>query len=344
MKADEVYGKITKRKCFIIAIFVPISFLTFIGNISTGPSNLPISEVFFTLMFPSHGTLGTRVIVWTIRFPMALMGIIVGVALAIAGAEMQTILDNPLASPYTLGISSAAGFGAALALVLGVGVIPIAGAFLVPLNAFIFSMVACIVLLSVSKMKGATRETMVLAGIAVMFLFSSLLALLQYRASQEELQAIVFWLFGSLYRATWLKVGISLGILPIALLFAKWAWKLTALRLGDDAAKSLGIDVERMRVKVLVVVSILTATAVCFVGVIGFIGIVAPHIARILVGEDQRFFLPLSALTGAILLSGASICGKLIMPGAILPVGIVTSLIGVPFFLSLVLTKRREMW
>lgn len=345
MNAKELYAKITWRKYVMLLSLAVTCIVTLIIDVSTGPAQLPISEVFKTIISPGQSDPTTHVIVWVIRLPMALMAISIGAALAVAGAEMQTILDNPLASPYTLGVSAAAGFGAALAMVLGVGVIPYAETVLIPLNAFIFSMLACLLIFSISKIKGVSTETMVLAGIALLFLFNSLLALLQYLASEEELQAVVFWLFGSLLKATWPKLGIVTTVLLITTpLLLMDVWKLTALRLGDEKAKSLGINVERLRLKVFIWISFLAAAAVCFVGTIGFIGLVGPHIARMFVGEDQRFFLPMSAFAGAALLSAASIGSKLIIPGTIFPIGIVTSFIGVPFFLALILLKRRGFW
>jgi len=344
-KAKEIYGEITGRKYALIVLFVAVCVLALIIDIFVGPAWLSIQEVFSAVFLANASDPITHVIVWTIRLPTALMAIAVGAALGIAGAEMQTILDNPLASPYTLGVSAAAGFGAALAIVLGVGIVPYAGEYLVSINAFFFSLLTCLLIYFIGKARRVTAETMVLAGIALLFLFNSLLALLQYIASEEALQAIVFWLFGSLLRTTWPKLAVVAAVLiTVVPLIAKDAWKLTALKLGDEKAKSLGIDVEKLRLKVFIWVSLLTAAAVCFVGTIGFIGLVGPHIARMIVGEDQRFFLPMSALGGAILLSAASIGSKVIIPGAIFPIGIVTSLIGVPFFFSLILTKRRGYW
>lgn len=345
MKARELYAKITWRKYILLVLFTAACMLSLIIDISTGPSQLSIQEVFFEIISPDPSDKTTHVIVWLYRLPIALMAISVGASLAIAGAEMQTILDNPLASPYTLGISAAAGFGAALAMVLGVGMIPYMETVLIPLNAFFFSMLACLLIFFISKIKGVSTETMVLTGIALLFLFNSLLALLQYLATEEQLQEVVFWLFGSLLKTTWPKLGVATAVvLIITPLLLIDAWKLTALRLGDEKAKSLGINVERLRLKVFVWISILAASAVCFVGTIGFIGLVGPHVARMFVGEDQRFFLPMSALAGALLLSVASIGSKIIVPGAIFPIGILTSLIGVPFFLSLILMKRRKFW
>jgi iron complex transport system permease protein len=345
IQAKEIYCEITGRKYILLVLLAVACVFTLIIDILVGPAWLSIREVFSAIFMANSSDPTTHVIVWTIRLPIALMAIVVGATLGIAGAEMQTILDNPLASPYTLGVSAGAGFGAALALVLGVGIVPYAGEYLVSINAFFFSLLTCLLIYFIGKARRVTAETMILAGIALLFLFHSLLALLQYIATEEALQAIVFWLFGNLMKTTWPKLGIVAAVLIIVVpLLAKDAWKLTALRLGDEKAKSLGIDVEKLRLKAFILISLLTAAAVCFVGTIGFIGLVGPHIARMLVGEDQRFFLPMSALGGALLLSAASIGSKVIIPGAVFPIGIVTSLIGVPFFFSLILTKRRGYW
>ncbi len=342
---QAIYGVIERRKYLLILLGVIISVFTLMADISTGPARLSIFKVFATVFFPHKSEASVRVIVWVLRLPIALMAIVVGASLSVAGAEMQTILNNPLASPYTLGIAAGAGFGAALAVVMGVGVIPGGGTVLVPANAFFFSLLTCILIFSLSKLKGFSMESMVLTGIALLFLFHSMLALLEYLASEEELQAVMFWLFGSLMKTTWKKLGVATLILFITLpILLGDSWKLTVLRLGDEKAKSLGINVERLRLKTFVVISLLAASAVCFVGTIGFVGLVGPHIARMLVGEDQRFFLPMSAISGAFLLSVASIGSKVIVPGAVFPIGIITSFIGVPFFLLLVIFKRREFW
>ena len=173
----------------------------------------------------------------------------------------------------------------------------------------------------------------------------ALLSLLQYRASPEALQTIVFWLFGSLARATWPKVGVvALALAVILPVLARDAWPLTALRLGEERARSLGVNVSAVRLRVFASVALLTAVAVSFVGTIGFVGLVAPHVARMLVGEDQRYLLPMSAICGALFLSSASVVSKFVAPGALFPIGIVTSLIGVPCFFALLLRSRRGYW
>ncbi len=344
-RAEELYSLITGRKYVLLFSLVTALVLIFLVDVSVGPAWLSITEILLAIFKPNSVDPTTHVIVWNLRLPIALMAVVVGASLAVAGAEMQTILDNPLASPYTLGVAAAAGFGAALALVLGVGIVPYAEQFIVPINAFFFALLTCLLIYSIAKKARLSAETMVLAGIAILFLFQSSLALLEYIASEVQLQAVVFWLFGSLLKTTWLKLGITAAVLVVAVsVLAKDAWKLTALRLGDEKAKSLGVNVDRLRLKVFIWVAILTGVAVCFVGTIGFVGLVGPHIARMLVGEDQRFFVPASALAGALLVSAASTVSKLVIPGIILPIGIVTAFIGIPFFVWLILRRRRGYW
>ena len=312
-------------------------------DIATGPAFLPVGDVVLSVL----GRGGDRMvdtIVWTIRLPIALMAIAVGAALGLTGALMQTILNNPLASSYTLGIAAGAGFGAALMIVFG-GLLPLAEARAIPLGAFVFAGLAASGVYGVGRMRGATAEVLVLAGVAILFLFQALLALLQFVASPEALQQIVFWLFGSLTKATWPKLAVTAGALALAVpIFVRQAWALTALRLGDDKAASFGVNVRRLRLVTMLTVSLLAAVPVAFVGTIGFVGLVGPHMARMLVGEDQRFFLPASLLCGALLLSTTSILSKVLLPGAILPIGVITALVGIPFFFALIFSNRRPAW
>jgi iron complex transport system permease protein len=178
-------------------------------------------------------------------------------------------------------------------------------------------------------------------GIALLFIFQSLLSLVQFTASAEVSQQILFWLFGSLTKSTWSNVSVVVVVSGICIaLLMRDNWKLTALRLGEQRASALGVNITRLRIKTLILVAMMTATAISFVGVIGFIGLVAPHVARLLVGEDQRYFLPATMLAGAAFLSFSSVLSKVIVPGALFPVGIVTSFVGVPFLFWIIWTKR----
>ena len=305
------YKKQSYKKLMFIIIGLIICAVSFVTDIIVGPASLTLSDVWLALTDPSEVSKNAYVIIWSIRLPTAIMALLVGASLGIAGAGMQTILDNPLSSPYTLGISAGAGFGASLMVVVGASALEFLGVFMVPFGAFVFASLTSF--------------------------------LMQYMASPEALQNIVFWTMGSLAKANWINISIVLLVLVIMLpLMMRESWRLTALKLGDEKASGLGVDVESLRVKVFAFISLITAVAVSFVGTIGFIGIVGPHIARMLVGEDQRYFLPLSAVCGMAILSLASIASKMLVPGAMFPIGIVTAIIGVPFFFSLVLTRKRS--
>ncbi|CAI1844152.1 iron ABC transporter permease [Serratia proteamaculans] len=335
------YHHILRHRLLMMGVLALAILGSLLLDFTLGPSGLSLSTLWQTLIDPAVADAGTRVIVWDIRLPYALMAVVVGFALGLAGAEMQTILNNPLASPFTLGVSSAAAFGAALAIVLGIGVPGIPDQWFISANAFIFALFAALMLDGITRWTRVATSGVVLFGIALVFTFNALVSMMQFIASEDTLQGLVFWTMGSLARASWDKLGILLGVFAVLLpLSMMSSWKLTALRLGEDRAVSFGIDVRRLRLTTLLRISILSALAVAFVGPIGFIGLVAPHIARMIFGEDHRFYLPASALIGALVLSMASVASKNLIPGIIIPVGIVTSLVGVPFFLSIILRHR----
>ncbi len=224
---------------------------------------------------------------------------------------------------------------------VGIGIPGIPDQWFISANAFIFALFAALMLDGITRWTRVATSGVVLFGIALVFTFNALVSMMQFIASEDTLQGLVFWTMGSLARASWDKLGILFGVFAVLLpLSMMSSWKLTALRLGEDRAVSFGIDVRRLRLTTLLRISILSALAVAFVGPIGFIGLVAPHIARMIFGEDHRFYLPASALIGALVLSMASVASKNLVPGVIIPVGIVTSLVGVPFFLSIILRHR----
>ncbi|WP_237153678.1 FecCD family ABC transporter permease [Oryzibacter oryziterrae] len=339
------YRALATRRILILCVLVVLLCLSVALDMALGPARYSLGEVVAALWTPDLVGEQLRVVIWDIRLPVALIALTVGASLSLAGAEMQTILANPLASPFTLGVSAAAGFGAALGLVGGVALLPGAVEYMIPVNAFVMAMLASLLIYGVSTLRGVTSETIVLLGIAMVFTFNALLSLLEYLASEQALAAVVFWTMGSLTKATWPKVWITAAVLVLSVpLLARRAWQLTALRLGDDKAASFGVDIRRIRLEVLLLVSLLAAIPVSFVGTIGFVGLVGPHIARMLLGEDQRFFLPGSILCGALMLSATSVVSKMIIPGAILPIGVITSLVGLPFFFALIFTHRRRTW
>jgi iron complex transport system permease protein len=339
------YRRLARRKLTLLGVLAVLLLASLVADLALGPARYGYGEVVRALL-GLDVPLAVQVVVWEIRLPVALMAVVVGAALAVSGAQMQTVLNNPLASPFTLGISAAAGFGAALGFVLGVSLLPSGwSAWTIPANAFVCAMGCALLIHVLSQRRGMTTETIVLLGIALVFTFNAALAALEFIASEQALAAVVFWTMGSLGRTTWTKLAIAALILvAVWPLFARQAWALTALRLGEHKAASFGIQVGRLRLQTILLVSALASVCVAFVGTIGFIGLVGPHIARMMVGEDQRFFLPASALAGALVLSAASVLSKSIIPGLILPIGVVTALVGVPFFFSLILSTRSRPW
>lgn len=352
---QELYGSFTrKKKLFILFSFFLLFGISFVA-LTQGASSIGIEESISAVLsrpLPSlfTSTNFSQTTIWSLRLPRICMAMVAGVALAIAGVVMQCILRNPLASPYTLGIASGAGFGAALAIVLGAGVvgykaITFTHKWMIVSNAFIFSLVPAFVVFGLSKFKRATSGTMVLAGIAMMYLFSAGLSLLQYFGGEAEVTAVVYWLFGSLSKANWLNTGAVAGTaFSLAVPLLCWSWDFNALSAGDETARGLGVNVERVRLGGMIIASLMTAAAVSFLGTIGFIGLVSPHITRMIIGGDHRFLLPASSLVGAIVLLAADTAARTVLSPLVLPVGILTSFLGVPLFLYLIMRRGREYW
>jgi len=283
-------------------------------------------------------------VIWELRLPRICMGIVVGAGLALAGVTMQVILRNPLASPYTLGMASAAGFGAALSLVANVGFWGGHELWTIT-NAFLFSLLSSLLVIGLARLRQVSAGTLILAGIAMMFLFSALTSLLQYIGSNEEIAAVVFWLMGNLSRSTWPKTAMAtaavVGIMPVLL---RYSWDYNALASGDETARSFGVNIGRVRFVSLALASLVVAASICFVGTIAFVGLVAPHIARMIIGGDHRFLLPAASLLGAVLLLIADTAARTVLSPVVLPVGILTSFLGVPLFVYLIVKRRRDYW
>ncbi len=322
------------------SFFLLFQFALF--SLTHGASSITTAEAIRAFVSPDRVHAMLRAIVWEIRLPRICAALLAGAGLGLAGAVMQGILRNPLASPFTLGISSAAGFGASLAIVLGWG-LGGSGHYLIVSNAFVFALGAFILVFFLARLRGLSSETLILSGIAVMYLFSSLTSLLQFIATSEQLSAVVFWMMGSLSGSSWLQVSLMAGIyfLSFPFLFGK-AWDLNALASGSDSAHTLGVRVNRTMIFCMILSALLTASIISFTGVIGFIGLVAPHMVRLIVGGDHRYLLPYSSVTGAILLLVADTCSRILIPPSEIPLSIITSFIGVPFFIFILLSRRRE--
>jgi iron complex transport system permease protein len=320
-------------------------------SISLGAAGVPFVDVVKTLV-----GIGVSkrfdIIVWNIRMPQVLTAVVAGAGLAVAGATMQSILRNPLGSPFTLGISQAAAFGAAFAvMILGSGVmqntnigpVTISNPYLTTAMAYVFSMLAAAVIIAVSKVRGATPEVMVLTGVALGALFTSGTMLLQYFADDVQLAAMVFWTFGDIARASWSDLGLLAAVTGCgcAYLLSK-SWDYNAIDASDETAKGLGVRVERVRMTGMIVASLVTAVIVSFLGVIGFIGLVVPHMVRRIIGGDHRFLMPATVIGGAMLLLAADTVARLVLLPQVLPVSIVTAFMGAPVFIYLIIRGRRK--
>ena len=344
----EQYQKFIGRKVTFILILIPILFVLAGLAASLGSANISMWDAYSAFLhrfFPDYFASSrlAEICVWKLRLPRILMGIAAGIGLGVAGCVMQGVLRNPLASPYTLGIASGAGFGASLAILAGAGFV--GGQYLVIGNAFVFALVVSFIILGLSSRRGATPETMILAGIAMMYLFTAMTMTLQYFAEAEAVKGAIFWMVGSLGRASWQKLSIATIVVAccVPLLILK-SWDLNVMGAGDEAAKSLGVRVGRTRIITMVLASLLVAGIVCFTGTIGFVGLVAPHVCRMVIGGDNRFLIPTSGLVGAVMLVAADTAARTIMAPVILPVGVMTAYLGVPLFIYLIMRRRREYW
>ena len=345
----EEYARLAeKRALFITGLIVILIALAGVA-VTIGSAGLSVADSYRAVLaglFPDAVDLPDRMIesnavgiVWGWRLHRVLFAVVAGFGLAIAGSVMQGVLRNPLASPFTLGIASAASCGASVAIILGTGLI--SGSLLIIGNAFLFAMLASAAIYGMARLRGMGSETLILAGIALMYLFSAVTSLLQYLGTADKVQEVVFWMFGSLDKSTWPKLGIVTVVVVAVVPFLLWhAWDLNALAEGDEVAASLGVPVERSMAGFMLAASLITAVIICFTGTIGFIGLVAPHITRMVIGTDHRTLLPASGLVGAVLLLGADCLARTAIPGTIIPVGIMTAFLGIPFFLYLFM--RRE--
>ena len=349
----QLYNKGKKRKILVLFSFFIAILVSMVVSISLGaasPGFIAAVQVIFSKLFPflniNPGSQITQIIILNLRLPRVILAVIAGAGLAVAGAAMQGTLRNPLVSSYVLGIASAAGFGAALAIILGVGILPMFGGYLVIVNAFIFSLLAMVIVYGIARIRGMTSETVILVGVAVGFLFSALLSLIQYVAPQyQAVAAVVFWLMGSLTTATWTDILIILPIVVVTMvLMMQQSWNINVMSMGEDVATSLGVNSRRVLAANMVFETLATAAIISFVGVIGFVDLISPHIARMLIGSDHRFLIPCSALVGALLLLCSDTVARMVMAPTELPVGILTSLLGVPFFIYILVSKRRQSW
>lgn len=343
----EKYEELNRKKV-IIGFCIFIFLLLFsLYSLSIGGYYLSLSQIYDSLI--GRGEASANLIIWNIRLPRIVAAIIAGISLAVSGAVMQCTLRNPLASPYTIGISHGAMFGAASAIILfgvggaeSTGKIFINSPYLVTSFAFLGSFVASLVIILLAKLRKFTPEAMILAGIAMGSLFSAGTMVIQYFANDLQLASMVFWTFGDLGRPLWPEVGIMGVIMTLSLVYFIYKrWDYNALESGEESAKSLGVDTEKTRLVSMLIAALLVSVNVAFLGIIGFVGLICPHLIRIIIGGDYRFLIPVSALFGAVLLLVSDTIARTIISPIVLPVGILTSFMGAPLFLYLLVKIYR---
>ena len=283
--------------------------------------------------------------VWDVRFPRAVAAALIGGGLAIGGAVMQSILKNPLADPYTMGVSSGAFFGAVLSIICGISIIPsLTGDTATVANAFITSLISVAVIMLMVRFKKMTPTVMILVGIAVMYIFSSANQYLMVTADEGSLSEAYSWRVGTLANMEWSEIPfIAVAVAVMSALLVLLSGKVNVLNVDDRYCQTLGVNVQITRVVVLLIVALLTATAVCFTGTIGFVGLVCPHIARMFVGSNSKQLLPASFVFGAVFLLAIDAVAKVTGVNG-LPVGVISALIGGPVFVYMLVRRRRSDW
>lgn len=341
----QLYSKYLFRKRMAMLLSVLLTAVMALYAVGVGSIKIPFGEIILTLIGKGDSLSQTAII--SIRLPRVIAAILVGAALASAGAVMQCVLRNPLASASTLGVSQGAAFGAAMGIVVfGGGVVNSATAtsaitinnpYIVTVCAFVCGSISSLVIILISQLKkNIGPGGLVLAGVALSSLFSGGSTLLQYFTDDTKLGAIVFWTFGNLGSASWRDLLIlAIALIAALLYFMVNRWNYNAMESGADTAKSLGVNTRSVMLISMGICSVLSAVAVSFVGIISFVGLVAPHIMRRFVGNDYRFLVPGSAVAGALLLILADTFGRSVIAPVILPIGALTAFLGAPMFLFL---------
>ncbi|NLI74001.1 MAG: iron ABC transporter permease [Euryarchaeota archaeon] len=346
--SDRYLRYIARKTLFLISCII-LLFVMMIISVSVGTLSIPMEEIVRSLVGLESNYSN---IVWHIRMPRVLAGIVAGASLAVAGAVMQSILKNPLASPYTLGLSQSAAFGAAFAIIfLGAGsaisgttgTVIVNNPYIVTIMAFVWALVGMTFIMILSAMTRVSPEAMILAGVAIAAIFQAGTTALQFFADSIQLSSIVYWTFGDIGRVTWSQCGVLIAIMiPTLAYFIYNRWNYNAMDAGEETARGLGVDTGRMRIIGMILSSLLSAVVVSFMGIIGFIGLVAPHITRRVIGGDHRFLIPGSALIGAILLMGSDTLARTIISPMVVPVGVITAFLGGPLFIYLLVKGYKK--
>ena len=342
--------KRTRRNVLVTAALVLAVLVTGVACIFVGSSNMTVQQGLDALLF--RGSAAHNRIIWLIRIPRVLAAIIAGAGLSVAGLVMQSTLNNAMASPSTLGVSNAAVFGANLSI------IAFAGGFLSTGNnlqnfdtganpyatsvlAFVFATASVLLILGLCTVRSFSPNVVVLAGIAIGSVWTAATTILQFYATDVGLSAAVIWSFGDLGRATYRTDGIMAAVVLVGLIyFWLMSWKYNTLLSGEATAKTMGVNVAGLRFVSLLLSSVITAVCVSFLGVIGFVGVICPHVTKKLLGHDHRVTIPVSCLMGSLLLLLADTLSRSLGSGSALPVGAITSLLGAPFFIAIIFSRK----
>ena len=346
----QEYKNENKKKILLIVTVVFIMLVSAYVFTTLGMKNISNMQTLVAISKAFSGTLdngadaASNKVIMLLRLPRIALAMLAGIGLAVSGAIMQSLTRNYLVSPFTLGISSAAAFGASMSIVFGVGVFFQSEVGMISC-AFIASCICGCIVYGISRYIGLNPSSIVLVGISLNYLFSAMTATIEFFAKEHKLEAVVQWTFGSFNRATWESVLITFIVIVVGLaILIIYSLKLNVMATNsDEMAKSLGINVNKARVVCGMTAILLTATIISFTGVIGFVGLIAPHIARLLIGDNHLYYLPFASVLGGILLLFSDMIGKFILYPVNIPVGIVISFLGVPLFIHLILMKRRSL-
>ncbi len=349
----ESYARHRGERTLCLLVMLGVLVCAALLSLRAGSYDTPLGEL-VRGVFGKAADPGVNTVVRNIRLPRIATAVVGGAGLGIAGCVLQSVLHNPLASASTLGISQGASFGAAFAIiVLGAGIqsgnsasgaMAFTNPALISACAFACSMAVSVLILALSRLRSISPEAMVLAGVALSSLFSGATTLLQYFADDVQLASVVFWTFGDLGRTSWREVRlIGAVVLAASVYFLLNRWNYNALESGEVTAESLGVNVERMRTGNVLLCSLAVSVTVSYVGIINFIGLVAPHIVRRFVGSNHCWLLPGSALVGASLLLLGDLAARTAAAPVVLPIGAITSFLGAPLFLYMLFKGRRRL-
>lgn len=340
------YGRLRKLKYVFIAICLVAIIIAISVSVTIGSYDIPFLKVYQLIIDHITGNVAPEdvtadYVVWDLRLPRILVGIFGGAALAVAGAVMQSVLKNPLADSYTTGVASGAGFGAVLAMILGISAGAMTG---IVIFAFVFAMIPIGIIILISRFTNASPTTMIMAGLGTMYIFNAFTTVIMLWSDPQALTTMYSWQVGSLGLASWESVPAVMVVSTIGVFLAAcMGGKLNVLATGDESAKALGINADRLRILLLLLTGILAAGIVSFIGLVGFVGLVSPHICRMFVGADNKFLIPASAIFGAMLMLIADQIGMVLLSTA-LPVGVVMAFFGGPVFIWLILRKSNNVW